>query len=394
MKRVAIIGTVGVPGRYGGFETLAHYLVEHLADKVNLKVYCSASAYSKKERVKYYNGARLYYLPLQANGLQSILYDYLSILHALFVADVLLVLGVSGCTLIPLIRLFTNKKIIVNIDGLEWRRQKWNRPAKWFLKFSESIAVKWAHKHITDNEAIQSYTSKEYGVKSSLIEYGGDHVKLEVPNSEDVRRFPFIHESYAFKVARIEPENNVHLILKAFSTVKQTLVVVGNWAASSYGRNLKNKFAGYSNLVLIDPIYDRRQLDVLRSNCLVYVHGHSAGGTNPSLVEAMNLSLPVVAFDCDYNRTTTENKAIYFSDEKSLTSVLQSTSVKELLEMGQSMTEIATRRYRWSIISDKYRDLIIEIANQTVLKKATRSISMQTNNPLLEIRKANNHSIQ
>ena len=221
MKRVAIIGTVGVPAKYGGFETLAHQLVENLGDQFELKVYCSKSSYAANERQKYFKRARLYYLPFSANGIQSILYDVLSIIHALFVADTLIVLGVSGGFIFPFVRLFTRKRLIVNIDGLEWRRQKWNGFARLFLKLSERVAVRFSHADITDNEAIQRYTSRRYQTLSRLIEYGGDHVHPVGPTQSDSMKYPFIYQPYAFKVARIEPENNIHLILEAFKKAKK-----------------------------------------------------------------------------------------------------------------------------------------------------------------------------
>ena len=175
MKKIAIIGTVGIPSRYGGFETLAHHITDHLKDEFEFTVYCSKRAYDKNERTTYFNKAKLVYLPFNANGIQSVIYDSVSILHSLFFCDTLLVLGVSGGIAVPFVRLFTNKKVIVNIDGLEWRRKKWNRFGKWFLKFSEKVAVKFSHADITDNEAIKRYTSINYKTLSHLIEYGGDH---------------------------------------------------------------------------------------------------------------------------------------------------------------------------------------------------------------------------
>ena len=141
MKRVAIIGTAGVPGRYGGFETLAHQLVTHLNDQCQLTVYCSKKVYPKHERPNTWQGARLVYLPFDANGVQSIIYDIVSIIHALFYADALIVLGVSGGICLPFIKRLTSKKIIVNIDGLEWRRPKWKKWVRQYLKWSERLAV-------------------------------------------------------------------------------------------------------------------------------------------------------------------------------------------------------------------------------------------------------------
>ena len=121
-QKLAIIGTVGLPAKYGGFETLAQQLVLQLDKQFEITVYCSGKTYTKENRPGEWQGARLRYLPLKANGVQSILYDFLSMLHAIIFCDVLLVLGVSGCLFLPFIKMFSKKRVIVNVDGLEWRR--------------------------------------------------------------------------------------------------------------------------------------------------------------------------------------------------------------------------------------------------------------------------------
>ena len=176
-KKVAIIGTVGVPARYGGFETLAHHLVVELANKVDMTVYCSAKSYAKPERKATYKGARLVYVPLRANGISSVFYDILSMIHAMIFSEVLIILGVSGCLFLPFVRLFSNRKVIVNVDGLEWRRAKWNSWAKRFLIWSERMAIALSDEVITDNEAIRKYVFDRYGRDSRLIEYGADHTR-------------------------------------------------------------------------------------------------------------------------------------------------------------------------------------------------------------------------
>jgi glycosyltransferase involved in cell wall biosynthesis len=361
-KKIAIIGTVGVPANYGGFETLAEHLIEDLGQKHDITVFCSGKKYTKSERMSSYKGARLKYLPFDANGIQSIPYDTLSILHSLFFADVLLVLGVAGAWILPFVRIFTNKKIIISIDGIEWKRDKWNLLAKWYLFWAEGLAVKYSHIDISDNEAIQDYTAARYGSLSRIIEYGADHT-LKVPiTTEAKEQYPFLKDLYAFKVCRIEPENNVHVILEAFTkTHKMPLVIVGNWDKSAYGQSLKAQYSDHPNIHILDPIYNQKQLDVLRGNASLYVHGHSAGGTNPSLVEAMYLGLPILSFGVSYNRVTTENRALYFDGLDSLIQEINEIYLAKLKSIGEEMGKIAQRRYTWSYIAFKY-DLLIEEA--------------------------------
>ncbi len=366
--RLAIIGTVGVPARYGGFETLAHQLVTNLNEELDITVYNSTKHYTAEERVKEWNGAKIKYIPMSANGVWSIFYDILSIIHAVFFCDALLILGVSGCLFLPFVKLFfPAKKIIVNVDGLEWRRPKWNRYAKWFLMISEKVAVQFADEIVADNAAIQKYVYDRYGVNANLIEYGADHNLSQKISQETLVTFPFLANEYAFKVARIEPENNIKMILEAFTMQDHLpLVFVGNWEVSDYGRSLREEFKASKNLFLLDPIYDAVLLNELRSNCKVYIHGHSAGGTNPSLVEAMYLGLPIFSFDIVYNKITTEKKAYFFSDAEELSKMIEFEESLNLSEMAKELTEVAFRRYRWSVIADKYSALTLGKAKKPV----------------------------
>jgi len=354
--KVGIIGTVGVPAKYGGFETLAHQLVENLGQQMDLTVYSSSKSYSKKERIKTWKGASIKYIPLKANGAQSIPYDILSMLHAMIFCDVLLILGVSGCIFLPVVKLFSTKRIIVNVDGLEWRRAKWSGWTKKFLIFSERMAIRFADEIITDNAGLQDYVLEHYGIHSSLIEYGADHVSRVDIQGKIGEKYAFFKQKYAFKVCRIEPENNIHLVLAAFKELPQLpLVLVGNWSHSAYGIALKATYSKVPHLHLLDPIYEPIELNMLRSNCAVYIHGHSAGGTNPSLVEAMYLGLPIIAFEVIYNQVTTEFKGAYFQTKSDLLAKLVSLSDTDLRVLGSEMKRIADRRYTWANISNKYQ---------------------------------------
>ncbi|MBA3025022.1 MAG: glycosyltransferase family 1 protein [Sulfurimonas sp.] len=356
MKKISIIGTVGIPAKYGGFETLTEYLTKNLHDKYELTVFCSGKSYSQK--LDNYNGAKLEYINLHANGVQSIPYDIISIFKSLRFADTLLILGVSGCIVLPFVRLFSKKHIVVNIDGLEWKRDKWGKGAKWFLKFSEKLAVKYADVVVADNKVIQEYVMSEYGVQSELIAYGADHVTKELLSDELKVKYPFLGSRYAFKVCRIEPENNIHLILDAFSEYKLlNIVMIGNWKNSEYGRELKEKYSSFENIFLLDPIYEQNSLNQIRSNCYLYMHGHSAGGTNPSLVEAMYLGLPILAYGVQYNRETTEGKALYFDDKDGLVKLLENIDEEQLQIVAHDMFVVAKENYVWEKIAKQYAEL-------------------------------------
>ena len=354
-EKISIVGTAGVPANYEGFETLAEYLVRNLGDKLKFTVYCSSLNYNLRRSV--YKNARLVYIPLNANGVSSIFYDCISLIHSIYSSSTILVLGVSGAILFPFIRIFTKKKVIVNIDGLEWKRSKWSRLPKMYLKWQEKLAVKYSHEVIADNISIQKYITKKYDKKSVLIEYGGDHSNTEKLD-ENIKSEFNLMESYAFTVCRIEPENNIHIILEAFSKLEYPIVIVGNWNSNNYGQSLRKQYTNCNSTQILDPIYDQHKLNQIRSNCSLYIHGHSAGGTNPSLVEAMSLRLPIFCWNVNYNRHTTENKSKYFNSSKRLIELVESTSKKELSHIAENMHRIANRKYTWKKIAVEYERIL------------------------------------
>ncbi|WP_338284660.1 DUF1972 domain-containing protein, partial [Escherichia coli] len=342
-KKIDVVGIVGLPACYGGFESLVQNLVDYQSQNIKYNVYCSRKKY--KNTPKKYKRADLKYIPFDANGSSSILYDIYSLFLSLFnKVDVVLILGVSGCVFLPIYRFFSSSKVIVNIDGLEWKRAKWKGIAKWYLKISEKIAVKYSDVVVADNEAIAKYVLKKYGLEAKIIAYGGDHSLVKKPIS-------VIKEDYFFTVCRIEPENNIRMILEAFKNTTHSLKIVGNWDSSLYGRRLKEEFGNYNNIEIIDPIYDSDILFNFRSLCRGYIHGHSAGGTNPSLVEAMHFQIPIIAFDCDFNRFTTDNYAFYFKNKNELSfivnDILNGNQNEQAEICAKKMKEIATKKYTW-----------------------------------------------
>lgn len=355
MKKVAIVGIQGVPANYGGFESLVENIIgENCSPDIHYTVFCSAKDIT--DRCKEYKGCKLRYVPFHANGVQSIPYDICSMIKSVKGYDTILVLGTSGCIFLPILKMLTKSKIIVNIDGLEHRREKWGKLARRFLRASESVAVHNADVVIADNQGIKDYVTQTYHKESVMIAYGGDHVLRDVSQQrkdEVLMQYGLKQNDYAITVCRIEPENNAHVILKAFSLIKMPLVFIGNWNHSEYGRQLREKYKSFDNIRMVNAVYDLDTLYCLRSQCKCYIHGHSAGGTNPSLVEAMFFGRPVIAYDVVYNRETTDNKARYFSDIESLRQLLLHVDNFD----GRVLEEYAKEHYTWKHIAHQYEEL-------------------------------------
>lgn len=232
--RVGIISTVGIPACYGGYETLVENLISYKIDEgVEYQVYCSRFAY--KERPKKYKGAILKYIPVKANGPQAIIYDSISLFHAYFSCDVIMSLGTVGCFWLPFIKLFSSKKVIVNLDGLDDKREKWSIFAKKIISNARKIAARKADIIVGDNIVINDYIKEVFNRSSYLIEYGGDNAKYYY-EEEKLFKYGFKKGEYAFKVARIEPENKIDIILEAFSLIPSIqFVLVGNWNKVNMG---------------------------------------------------------------------------------------------------------------------------------------------------------------
>lgn len=356
-KKVAIIGTNGLPARYGGFETMTHYFTKFKNDEFQFFVFCGKTPSS--QQLNEYNGAKLIYLPFKSNGFQSIIYDIVSIIISWFKYDALIILGTPGSLILILLNLFKKNKTIINFGGLEWKRNKWNFFARKYLKISEIIGVKYSTIVVADNQSFCNYINEEYNIKAELIEYGGDHVSKLKPTAELIKKYEFLEDKYYVSVSRAQKDNNLHILLDAFSKMPdKKLALVSNWDKFEYGRNLKSKYCNYENIYIVDAIYDLTILDVIRGNAHAYIHSHKFCGTAPSLVEAMNLGLAIISFNSDTNIHTTENCAKFFNNSDELVKIINFVTGDELITMSKKMKEIAKRRYKWDIILNKYSKLI------------------------------------
>ena len=350
--KVAIVGICGLPAAYGGFETLADNLVQNLEAECEFTIFCDTQTAKLNNYRPRYLTAYLVYLPLKANGIQSVIYDMLAMIYCLrHKHSTILVLGVSGALILPVIKMLTASKIVTNIDGIEWQRSKWGRFAKSFLWLSELFACKFSDTIIADNEGIVNYLKTQRKVDSNLIAYGGSDVSLS-PNTQKTTQFRLQKTAYFLTICRIEPENNVELILRGFMKTGRPIIFIGNWQNSSYGRSLFAQYSNVENIELSDPIYDVGYLNALRRECIGYVHGHSAGGTNPALVEAIWTAPQIIAYDCIFNRCTLDNHGKFFETITDLVDVLENfdpVSKSDVLE------KLAKTKYKWSDIASQYK---------------------------------------
>lgn len=364
--KLHIVGTHGVPARYGGFETLADFLCQHLSNEYDITVYCNAFKYP--DRCPSYCGATLKYIKLEANGFPGIFYDLLSYIMALREADVILYLSPVGSGFMTPLRYFTGTPVLVNHGGLnEWEREKLSALQKVWAKFNHRIAARFATANIADNSLYQESLRKNFGASSVIIRYGGDHVnQLARDHAHFRERYPFVSKRYAVSVSRAQLDNNIHLVLEAFDGLPDwMLVVVSNWDVSSYGRDLRDKYRNRDNIVLLDAIYDKDELDFIRGNAALYIHSHSRCGTAPSLVEAMSLGQAIVSFDVPTNRETTSNKAVFFQDPETLRNIMQSLTLQQISENRTIMRALAAKHYQWKLIAKQYNDLLRNPRAQT-----------------------------
>jgi len=357
MTKIAIVGCQGLPARYGGYETLVEYLAEYKPLDVDVTVYCSSKIYTG-DKPTIYKGVNLEYINLPSNGLASCFYDMYTIVKSVRKFDKILILGSSGGLILPFYRLYRNK-FVLNIGGIEWKRSKYNLFLQTFVRFLMKVSVHSCGSLIADNFGIKEYIKEEYQRDDSvIIEYGGDQAKPEPITQLAIDKYPFLKNKYAIAIARIQSDNNVEMLLDAFKDGLIPLVYIGNWTVSDYAIKIKGKYSKYSNLILLDAIYDIDELNMLRSNCYLYLHAHSAGGTNPSLVEAMHLNVPVFCYGNVFNKYVTANMTHYFLNVIELKNMVDTVTEEELQLIATNMKIIAQEKYTWKIIAKKYYDFL------------------------------------
>jgi len=360
--KIGIVGTRGIPAKYGGFETFAQELSPLLANKGHeVTVYCD-----KSELVcplKSFKNVSLYYLPTTKTK-NPLLYYFLSLRAALKREDIVLVAGTGGA-LFYFLNIFFRKKIITNTDGVESKRAKWSRFKKAFIKFTELLAVKYSSHLVADSKEITKYLIESYanlGNKLSTIEYGAyinNAFDKNILDNHGLR-----DNGYYLVVSRIEPENNIKMIVEGYKISDSTkpLIIVGNIASNDYAISMLNE--QNKKIRFIGGIYNAKELSVIRHSAFAYIHGHSVGGTNPSLLEALGSSNISICHDNPFNREVTNNTQLYFSkptDLKANIEYLEKLDEDSIKKMKQEAKERIEKYYTWKNIADKYSVLFLKV---------------------------------
>lgn len=360
-KKVAILGTRGIPAGYGGFETFAEELSIRLVEKgVETTVYCIAN---DSPQPGVYKGVRLAYLPSPNMGpLTTVVFDALCLWHARKRYDVVYMLG-YGSSLLCFIPRLWGGTVWINMDGIEWQRAKWGLPAKWYLKFMEAMAVRTANRVIADAEGIRTFLHARHGggTPCSVIPYGAPLVE-HPPGSAPLASWGLTPYEYYLVVCRLEPENHVIEIIRGYCVGESPfpLVIIGDHRTdTAYVRRLLAERD--DRMWFIGTLYDKDLLRALRYYCKAYFHGHSVGGTNPSLLEALGCGNIIVAHDNVFNQEVAADAGMYFQTEDDMPELIHRIEVMDKAVRTQLAIRARQRvvnRYNWDNITEKYLDIL------------------------------------
>jgi glycosyltransferase involved in cell wall biosynthesis len=384
---IAMVGTRGVPAAYGGFETAIEEVGRRLVDRGHrVTVYTRGS----ETRERTYLGMDLVHLPaLHQKQLETLSHTGLSTLHTVLGRrpDAAFVFNAANAPFLPLLRA-RGIPTALHMDGLEWKRSKWGARGKAYYRWAEEFGVRTADALISDAPGIAEYYTHQFGVPTELIRYGAP-ILGEMPD-EGVRGLGLEPAGYHLVVARFEPENHVLEIVEGYrrSTARMPLVVVGSAPYSAeYTRLVRDAAADDPRIVFLGGVYDQDLLDALYAHAYTYVHGHSVGGTNPSLLRAMGAGAAVVAYDVTFNREVLDSQGWFFESARDLTALLAGVEAdaERVAQLGLSARERASEVFRWDRVTDDYEALARRLAEgrsvHDVARRARRASGAWSSQP-------------
>lgn len=358
--RLAILGTRGIPACYGGFETFAEEIAVRLQEKgIEVTVYCEKG--NNPLSTDTYKGIRLIYITSPRLGpFSTIFFDLFCLLTVRNRHDVIYMLG-YGTSLFCFIPRLWGKRVWINMDGIEWTRTKWSLPARLWLRLMERIAMWTPNRIIADAAAIKVHLQQRYKhlPPTSVIPYGAPLVSYA--DSRLLTEWHLAPNGYYLVVCRLEPENHVLEIMKGYAASDNALplIVLGNhMTGTAYVQQLFS--VTDSRIRLIGAVYEPTKLQALRFHARAYFHGHSVGGTNPSLLEALGCGNAVIAHDNVFNREVAGKAALYFTSSADIPDLLKQLESDETRRTAMRIAarKIIARRYTWEQVADTYLRLL------------------------------------
>ncbi len=371
-----MVGTRGVPARYGGFETAVEEVGRRLAEAGHhVRVYCRRPAGGRDEPAaapESYLGMELVHLPAtRRRSLETLSHTALSVGHLVrHRTDVAFVFNAANAPLLPAVRL-ARIPVATHVDGLEWRRSKWGPAGQRYYRAAEALAVRWSDALIADAQGIADYYTHEFGAVTRQIAYGAPVID---PGSDALAGLDLVPGGYHLVVARFEPENHVLEAVQGYvaSAAGKPLVVVGSAPYSTGYTQAVARAADDPRVRLLGGVWDAALLDQLYANALTYVHGHSVGGTNPSLLRAIGAGTATAAWDVPFNREVLRDDGWYFADPASLAGLLvqAEADVDAAAARGRALVERA-RDYDWDDVATAYEALAHDLAARRLRPSAS-----------------------
>lgn len=362
MKEIIITGIRGIPAAHGGFETFAENLALYLVDQGwKVTVYCQEE--SGEFYIDYWNKIKLIHIPIKNKGaLGTIIFDFKSILHSLKNKGLILTLGYNTA-IFNFLYLIMRRKNIINMDGIEWKRDKWGRLAKTWFWLNERFGCWFGSHLVADHPKIQEHLeTRVKREKITMIPYGAHSVTANNSDVGALEKYALEIKKYFLVIARAEPENSILEIVKGFSSKKrdEKLVVLGNYDFSNnpYHKNVQE--AANSSVLFMGAIYDTKIVESLRYYSLAYVHGHTVGGTNPSLVESLGAGNAIIAHDNKFNRWVIDDAGIFFNSPESCSESFDKLSAnnKLCLELEKASNERFNKHFTWDHILKQYEEML------------------------------------
>lgn len=363
--KIAFVSTRGIPNNYGGFEQFAEYISVGMAQRGHEVVVYSPKFHPYQEST--YKGVRIKHIyspeTWMGSSVGSFFYDFASLRDALKKEDFDIIYEAGYTSIIPAYIWFNVKKrkrpiFTTNMDGLENKRSKFSPMVRRFLDWEEKMAVKYSHYLIADNMGIHDYYKEKYGKESKFLAYGADiHDDFK---AEYLEEFGLKSEEYYILIARLEPENNIVMAIEGYLHSKENgrrpLIVVGK-TNTPHGKELVEKYGNERNVEFVGGIYDFKKLDSVRHFSKAYFHGHSVGGTNPSLLEAMAAGCFIFAHDNIFNRAVLKENAFYYPSADKVTEYLNridTIAEGSKIQYTARNIEVIRNEYSWESLIDKH----------------------------------------